>query len=179
MPGFSGAYLRIWNKLYKAELFKNVRFPAGNRQDDTSRIHRLGGECKKIALTQEVLYFNREHNESVMGKLAHKKFNLSNHMKHFRDQKEAFDDRYEYLKSKGMNDLAEFSKLRSSEYGVMALMLQRLNYLQYKREVKEITRTTPLKLIIKLITSKHKELKMRAVKLLILWCKSLFKPFVK
>ncbi|MBQ7593529.1 MAG: glycosyltransferase [Synergistaceae bacterium] len=179
MPGFSGAYLRIWNKLYKAELFKNVRFQPGNKHDDTSRIHRLGGECRRIALTQEVLYFNRSHDESVTGKIDLKKFNPSVHMKHFKDSKDAFDDRTKYLRSKGMNELAEFAELRSGEYAVMALMLQRLNYLQYRREVKEITGTTPLKLIIKLITSKHRELKMRGLKLGIIWFRSFFRPFIK
>ena len=177
MPGFSVEYIYLWNKLYRSELFRNVRFPPGNRHDDTARIHRLLGESRKICITKERLYFHSVHDDSVMGRIGQEGFSVNVHMKHFTDQSEAFNDRYEYLRSRGMNDLAEFSHLRSSAYGVMTLMLQKLNCIQYGKEIHEITGYTPFRLIVRLITSRYSQLRKRGVKLALVWLRSLFRPF--
>ncbi len=55
----------LWNKLYRSELFDGIRFPPGNRGDDTTRMHRLIGAGRKIAITHENLYFYRIHDEIV------------------------------------------------------------------------------------------------------------------
>ncbi|MBQ6973154.1 MAG: glycosyltransferase [Synergistaceae bacterium] len=179
MPGWSVEYIYLWNKLYRSELFRGVRFPPGNRHDDTARMHRLSGSCGKIVITQEKLYVHRSVQDSVMGRIGRDSFDAAVHMKHFADQSEAFRDREEYLRSRGMNDLAEFSHLRSSAYGVMALMLQKLNCLQYRKEIRDITGYSPLRLALRLLTSGHSQLRKRGVKLFALWMRSLFRPFKK
>ncbi len=179
MPGYSGEYIYLWNKLYRSELFDGIRFPPGNRHDDSARVHRLYGGSRKIVITQEKLYFHSLHEDSVMGRIGQKVFDVNIHMKHFVDQAEAFTDRAEYLRSRGMNDLAEFAHLRSAAYGVMALMLQRLNCIQYRKEIRTITGYTPPRLIIKLLASKHSQLRKRGVKLFLLWLRSFFLPFVR
>ena len=168
----AGSYNYLWNKLYRAELFDNVRFPIGNRHDDTARIHRLLGACKNIAISSEQLYFYRTHDESVMGRINRHEFNSDIHMKHFLDMYEAMQDRGDYLRSIGMNELAEFSDLRSKYYGVMTLMLQKLNYIRHKTEVINIVGCTPSALIMKLLFSKHNELRLRGIKLLFTLMKS-------
>ena len=174
MPGLSGEYIYLWNKLFLAELFRGIRFPPGNRHDDTARIHRLLGGCGNIVITQENLYFHRSRQDSVMGRIGQKVFDVNVHMKHFIDQEEAFRDREEYLREKGMNELAEFSHLRSSAYGVMALMLEKLNCIQYRKAIREITGCTPFKLVIRLLMSGHSQLRKRGIKLALLWARSFF-----
>ncbi len=179
MPGFFGEYVDLWNKLYKAKLFGNVRFPQGKRHEDGAKIHWLFGGSRKLAITQERLYFYRLHGESVTYKVDHGKISASTYIKFLSEMEDAFRDREDYLRSRGMNDLAEFAHLRSSAYAVMSLMLQRLNYIQYRKEIRKITGYTPPRLIVKLLASKHSQLKKRGVKLFLLWLRSFFLPFVR
>ncbi len=178
-PGTSYGLGWLWNKLYKAELFSNVRFPAGNRHDDTARIHRILGSCRRIAVSYEYLFFHRVRSESVMGKIASKNFNIEANIKSWQDEREAFKDRYEYLESIGMKELAEFSRLRSYNYAVMALILQKANYFQYRKDITKFMGCKPFQLAVKLLCSKNPDLMKRAVKLMLLWFRSMFNPRVK
>ena len=55
------------NKLIKSEIFQNLRFP--NRiHEDEFMIHRYILQAKKIVWTDAVLYYYRQHDESITGK---------------------------------------------------------------------------------------------------------------
>ena len=45
-----------WNKLYKKELWKNIRFPEGITYEDMATIPQVMYKAKKIGYTHEVLY---------------------------------------------------------------------------------------------------------------------------
>lgn len=55
-----------WNKLYKAELWKANRFPAGKNFEDLAVIPKVLLEANKVAITKSKLYFYRKHSESIL-----------------------------------------------------------------------------------------------------------------
>lgn len=47
----------IWNKLYKKDLFNEVRFPEGRNYEDLATIYKLYFKAKKIIVTDYTLYY--------------------------------------------------------------------------------------------------------------------------
>lgn len=60
-------YILIWNKLYKAELFKNIRFVTGHCIDDEFFTYRVIMNAKKIYFLNNYLYHYRQRKSSAMG----------------------------------------------------------------------------------------------------------------
>lgn len=54
-------------KLYKKELFKNIRFPKGLLYEDLLTIYKLINNCNKIAISDHISYFYRERPGSIIG----------------------------------------------------------------------------------------------------------------
>lgn len=55
-----------WNKLYKKEIFKNLRFPLGKTHEDEFLIHHIIHECKTITTISDTLYYYRIREGSIM-----------------------------------------------------------------------------------------------------------------
>lgn len=89
-------YVVAWNKLYKRSLWKTIRYPIGMIREDEAVIHRLFGNCKKIALMSESLYFYRKTPGSIMNSA----YSIQQCDKYF-----AFADRALYLKNIYRTDL--------------------------------------------------------------------------
>lgn len=56
----------VCNKLYKKELFKNIRFPEGKLHEDNLTTYKLFGKTKNVSTVQEDLYFYRKRKGSIM-----------------------------------------------------------------------------------------------------------------
>lgn len=56
----------VWNKLYKRELFSNVRFPQGMIHEDEAVIYQLLYKAKRIVRTDEILYFYYPNSNGIM-----------------------------------------------------------------------------------------------------------------
>lgn len=54
-----------WNKLYKAELWKKVRFPAGRNFEDILTMYKLFEQAKRIAILKEPKYYYRIRNNGI------------------------------------------------------------------------------------------------------------------
>lgn len=54
-----------WNKIYKKELFKNVRYPVGKVWEDIGTTYKLFASAEKINFSLEVLYCYRQRSESI------------------------------------------------------------------------------------------------------------------
>lgn len=54
-----------WNKLYKKELFKDLRYPLGKNHEDEFIIHRIVGKCSKISFITDKLYYYRQRSGSI------------------------------------------------------------------------------------------------------------------
>lgn len=83
----------VWNKLYKADLWKNERFIPGKLNEDALIMHRIVGQCKTISTVGETLYEYRLRGKSIM----HQDYNVRR-----LDVVEAYLTRTEYLTEKGL-----------------------------------------------------------------------------
>lgn len=54
-----------WNKLYRKELFSNVRYPFGKKVEDMGTTYLLIDQCKQVALCPASLYFYFQRPDSI------------------------------------------------------------------------------------------------------------------
>lgn len=54
-----------WNKIYKGELFEDVRYPVGKVWEDIGTTYKLFSLAKKVNFSQEVLYCYRQRSQSI------------------------------------------------------------------------------------------------------------------
>lgn len=55
-----------WNKIYKKELFKDIRFPVGKIHEDEFTTYKLFDESKKVIIMENELYYYRQVKGSIM-----------------------------------------------------------------------------------------------------------------
>ncbi|MFI3236467.1 MAG: glycosyltransferase [Lachnospiraceae bacterium] len=69
LRGSKGSYFTVaWNKLYKAELFKDIRFPEGKIHEDVFVAHRIFQKCTRVSCIDEPLYYYVQREGSIMDK---------------------------------------------------------------------------------------------------------------
>lgn len=64
------AWVVVWNKLYKRELFDGIEFPVGRFHEDEFIMHRIYSRCTRIAGIEEVLHYYVVRNGSIMNQDA-------------------------------------------------------------------------------------------------------------
>ena len=70
-------YMAAWNKLYKAELFSDVRFPHGKIHEDVATTYRLFHKAQRIGTISDALYGYFENPDSITtGKIKLNKLDL-------------------------------------------------------------------------------------------------------
>lgn len=80
-------YVVAWNKLYKSDLFQNVRYREGKLNEDEFSTYKLYSSSNRIAEIEDELYFYFYNGNSIT---ANEKYIIS------RDLFEAFDECIEY-----------------------------------------------------------------------------------
>jgi glycosyltransferase involved in cell wall biosynthesis len=85
-----------WNKLYKAELFKDIRFPKGKIHEDDFTTFKVLYNSKKIVTTSLPLYYYLQRSNSIMGS----EFN-ARHL----DSLEAFSYQISFYNNKNLLEL--------------------------------------------------------------------------
>ena len=63
---FNWKIILVWNKLYKKEIFKNIRYPLKRLHQDEAVAHLVINACKKMAIINDALYYYVQHPESAM-----------------------------------------------------------------------------------------------------------------
>ena len=99
-----------WDKIFKKELFKTVRFPVGKNFEDIFIMHEIFNSCEKIAISKQPKYHYFERENSIA-----RNYNTKNVLNYF----EAEWCRYEYL----INNNFELQKLQ-----IMKMMELVLSY---------------------------------------------------
>ena len=81
-----GVEVCAWGKLYKRDLFQNIRYPVGKLYEDIPTIYKLVEKAKKIAVIPSVdyYYFQRE-NSIALAKFSIRKMDAINHMEQFKE----------------------------------------------------------------------------------------------
>jgi len=88
------------NKLYKIELFENIRFPLGKLHEDEFTTYKVLYKATKVAMVEEYLYKYRQNVNSITGE----QFKVKR-----LDAIEAFEERLDFFKEKGEIELYEVS----------------------------------------------------------------------
>ncbi|MDO5381697.1 MAG: glycosyltransferase [Eubacteriales bacterium] len=85
-----------WDKVYKRELFSNIRFPEGRIHEDEFTTYKLLELVENVAYINQELYFYRQRENSI----KNEKFNLKR-----LDTLIAFEERLEYYLTSNQMDL--------------------------------------------------------------------------
>ena len=94
-------YLRsvvIWNKLYKKELFKDVRFPKGKLHEDEFTSYRLLYQSKSVVYIDRAYYFYFQREDGIMGQKQKKISPVA---------LEAYEQMETFFREKGEKDLLQ------------------------------------------------------------------------
>lgn len=57
----------VWNKLYKADLIKNILFDKGKYHEDVFWSYKVIGEAKRVSIDKNSYYFYVQRSKSIMG----------------------------------------------------------------------------------------------------------------
>lgn len=96
-----------WNKLYKAELFQEIRYPKGRIHEDEFLTHHILHLCKKTAYIKEELYYYLQRSDSIMGEVKYIGV---------RDGWIAYEERLAFLREHGYEQMVLFTKLHMLHY---------------------------------------------------------------
>lgn len=55
-----------WNKLYKKKLFDGIKFPVGEKHEDSFTTYKILRAATRVAIADEALYFYRQREGSIM-----------------------------------------------------------------------------------------------------------------
>ena len=141
-------HMVAWNKLYKREIFNDIRFDVGKIHEDEFICHKIISKCKSISIINKALYFYLQRSDSIMGKeYSERNFDIV----------EAIINRARYFHSAGMKKLAEFSLKHSISYATYIYkqldMKKKENKLRY-RNIKKMYNRTYLDLVRKGVSIK-------------------------
>ena len=89
-------YLVAWNKIYKREVFRTIRYPVGRLNEDNFIFAELFDNVKMVACVKEPMYFYRQREGSIM---------RSQYTVRHLDAMWGFVACYEYFQSHGMDEL--------------------------------------------------------------------------
>ena len=90
------------NKIYKKELFDNLRYPLNKYHEDEYLFHKLIDKASKTIIIKDVLYFYEQRNTSIMHNRSYK---------HLKDSVEANVDRLCYYLNTNNNQLIRLSMM--------------------------------------------------------------------
>jgi glycosyltransferase involved in cell wall biosynthesis len=84
-----------WNKLYRKELFDEIRYPVGKFHEDEYVIHRILFEAHRLVYTPDAYYCYVQRDNSIMDTFSEKKI---------WDALDAYEDRINFWKEHGLED---------------------------------------------------------------------------
>lgn len=84
-----------WNKLYKTEIFSDIRYPIGRYHEDTFVIHHILQKCKIYTVVEQKLYYYVQHSDSIMSNFK---------IKRVEDAIDAYKERIELFEKIGCQE---------------------------------------------------------------------------
>lgn len=80
-----------WNKLYRRELFKEIRYPVGRMMEDQGIMYKLVDQCTKVTYRPIRLYFYYQRPDSTLHRRT---------LKFYEDKWDMGRQRYQYIRKK-------------------------------------------------------------------------------
>ncbi|PXV90159.1 glycosyl transferase family 2 [Lachnotalea glycerini] len=126
-----GAFFVVaWNKIYKKDLFDQVRYPNGRIHEDEATTHRLYYAAKQAVFVDWFLYGYFVGGESI----TRKKFNRNR-----LDWAWSVEQRLNFLEEKGLNEILPIA-IRSYADGIIDLFFQCKNGLPDSKKEQQMLR---------------------------------------
>ena len=161
-------YVLAWNKLYKASIFDDLRFPEGRLHEDEFTAHHILSKCTRTVSTSAVMYMYTCRSDSIMG-TPDETFIA----KRIEDVVYAFQDRYNFFCSMGRKDLAGMAA--TSSHKVLYNMLPRISYMKNFRMCNKAVGFT----IGACLKSGGVKNKLRTIKLLLIIAKNILRDCLR
>ncbi len=127
----------VWNKLYKRELWNNIRFPENHVYEDIATTHLVMNLCKKVTVIDNVLYMHRQRDGSISQ--THTWTNLSDKMLAYHQ----FDEFVE----KNSPTIFSSDDLKRRLQGTLSISMS--IYIQYKNKRDSVAKELRNRLIIR------------------------------
>lgn len=142
----------VWNKLYKAELFDDIRFPENKLYEDTYIMHRIFQNCSKVSIVNNYGYYYHKKNSITADK------SISNGLKSLEAQVVRYK---ELMESYPQFEYDMLREILVNSVSVLSLnKITKLDHVYYKNELKEIKNFIRSKIIVKkvfyMLTNKQK-----------------------
>jgi glycosyltransferase involved in cell wall biosynthesis len=120
-------YVVMWNKLYKKDIWKNLRFPFGKIHEDEFVIHEIFYLAKQISFINASLYYYFHRENSIM---VLKNENMV--LRKITNKLEAFDERIKFSERKQLESLC-----KASVYTRNAMLLNFMFEQRYNESISE------------------------------------------
>lgn len=141
-------YCVAWGKLYKREIFNDIRYPKGRIHEDVAVVYKVLYNACTIAVTDLKLYYYYVNPESIMrSEYSIKHLDILDNMydsyKYFINKRE---EKIAYIVLKDYIDtiLSEYKNIYNSEINSRVLRKQLIN--KYKAEYKKVIKESDLDL---------------------------------
>lgn len=131
-----------WNKLYRRELFSDVRYPVGKIHEDEFTTYELFYKSDKVVYNTGIYYYYYQRADSIMGE---RKISFSS------DGLEAYEQMADFFEKKGETHILQLiryrylcllkkyvEELRKTDHGVHAGMLWEKYKEEYRRSIRSI-----------------------------------------
>lgn len=97
-----------WNKMYKRDLFEDIKFPVGRKMEDLGTTYKLLLKAERIAYSTEVLYYYFQREDSILHKV---------NLDFYRDKFELSRERYEKIQG-------VYPDLRENDFFYFGVLLE-------------------------------------------------------
>ena len=124
-----GYYVVVWDKLYRKEIFDNIRFPVAKLHEDEFVLHKILQKCNKISCISMPLYYYVKHKESIM----HNEYSIKR-----LDAIEAHIERIKYLLNLDISEAIEYSVETVLSVFLNGYMKLNLNYVDNKQRLTDL-----------------------------------------
>jgi hypothetical protein len=105
--------VNAWNKLYKRELFSNIKYPKGLLYEDLATIYKLIDCCNKVVYTPAQKYAYVQRQSSIMGQTGYKmkvdKVLIVAEMIEYLKSKQSFEELFAGAMRSLLNDIYKMS----------------------------------------------------------------------
>ena len=100
----SSLYVVAWNKLYKAFIFDNIRYPLGKIHEDEFIAHDLYYKVKKVVFTDSILYAYVQRENSIV--------NTNYNEEKFLCAMELYENRYKFYLDKNISSAKDVLRIK-------------------------------------------------------------------
>ncbi len=160
----------VWNKIYKRELFNDIRFPKGKYHEDEFTIYKVLYKANKIVDLNLPLVYYRQREDSIMNS----KFNLKR-----LDALEAFNERLAFYKEKNLDELQQITFAQILHFTNLFYIKIKDSDIDNKHEILKVLRKSIKKDYILFMKNKYVTLKQKILLTIFILNKEIFYQLYK